>query len=225
MPSSPVFVVIDIEKALHLPGLAAKALISSPIRRTAPPTSSSPSESSPSTAPAASCSATRRRAANCIASSPRTRRTSSPSSSARGPATIPASRTSSSTRCSRLRALPRQGQLPRHDPAQPGYFHERLYLPGQDRLSRRERGRGRLLQPDGRVRRRGLLPRLTEDVFLQEAHRLELGEDGSLDIKGVVYNEMRGDYPPPSPWPRPPPTTSLFSPGHPYSFDSGGDPL
>jgi Zn-dependent M16 (insulinase) family peptidase len=67
-------------------------------------------------------------------------------------------------------------------------------------------------------------PRLTEDTFLQEAHRLELGEDGKLDIKGVVYNEMRGDYSSSESLAATAAYTSLFSPGHPYSFDSGGDP-
>ncbi len=67
-------------------------------------------------------------------------------------------------------------------------------------------------------------PRLAEDTFLQEAHRLELGEDGKLDIKGVVYNEMRGDYSSSESLAATAAYTSLFSPGHPYSFDSGGDP-
>jgi len=67
-------------------------------------------------------------------------------------------------------------------------------------------------------------PRLTEATFLQEAHRLELGEDGRLDIKGVVYNEMRGDYSSSESLAATAAYTSLFSPGHPYSFDSGGDP-
>jgi presequence protease len=67
-------------------------------------------------------------------------------------------------------------------------------------------------------------PRLTEDTFLQEAHRLELDDSGRLDIKGVVYNEMRGDYSSSESLATTASYTSLFSPGHPYSFDSGGDP-
>ncbi len=67
-------------------------------------------------------------------------------------------------------------------------------------------------------------PRLTEDTFLQEAHRLEIDADGRLDIKGVVYNEMRGDYSSSESLATTASYTSLFSPGHPYSFDSGGDP-
>jgi Predicted Zn-dependent peptidases, insulinase-like len=67
-------------------------------------------------------------------------------------------------------------------------------------------------------------PRLTEDTFLQEAHRFELDEKGGLDIKGVVYNEMRGDYSSSDSLATTACYTSLFSPGHPYSFDSGGDP-
>jgi presequence protease len=67
-------------------------------------------------------------------------------------------------------------------------------------------------------------PRLTEDTFFQEAHRLELDDSGGLDIKGVVYNEMRGDYSSSDSLATTASYTSLFSPGHPYSFDSGGDP-
>ena len=67
-------------------------------------------------------------------------------------------------------------------------------------------------------------PRLSEDTFLQEAHHLELSEEGSLDVKGVVYNEMRGDYSSAESLAATAAATSLFTPGHPYSFDSGGDP-
>jgi hypothetical protein len=67
-------------------------------------------------------------------------------------------------------------------------------------------------------------PRLTEDTFLQEAHRLEIDDKGNLDIKGIVYNEMRGDYSSSESLATTASYTSLFSPGHPYSFDSGGDP-
>jgi hypothetical protein len=67
-------------------------------------------------------------------------------------------------------------------------------------------------------------PRLGEDTFLQEAHRLELDDKGKLDIKGVVYNEMRGDYSSSESLASTACSTSLFSAGHPYSFDSGGDP-
>ncbi|MGO8696057.1 MAG: insulinase family protein [Rectinemataceae bacterium] len=67
-------------------------------------------------------------------------------------------------------------------------------------------------------------PRLSEETFLQEAHHFEMDEDGKLDIKGVVYNEMRGDYSSAESLAGTASSTSLFSPGHPYSFDSGGDP-
>ena len=67
-------------------------------------------------------------------------------------------------------------------------------------------------------------PRLTEDTFLQEAHHLEIDDKGRLDIGGVVYNEMRGDYSSSESLAATASYTSLFSPGHPYSFDSGGDP-
>ena len=67
-------------------------------------------------------------------------------------------------------------------------------------------------------------PRLSEDTFLQEAHHLEFAEDGRLDVRGVVYNEMRGDYSSGESLAGTACSTSLFSPGHPYSFDSGGNP-
>lgn len=67
-------------------------------------------------------------------------------------------------------------------------------------------------------------PRLDEGTFLQEAHRLAVDEGGKLDLKGVVYNEMRGDYSSSESLSSTASYTSLFSPGHPYSFDSGGDP-
>ena len=67
-------------------------------------------------------------------------------------------------------------------------------------------------------------PRLSEDTFLQEAHHLELSEEGSLDVMVMVYNEMRGDYSSAESLAATAAATSLFSPGHPYSFDSGGDP-
>ncbi len=67
-------------------------------------------------------------------------------------------------------------------------------------------------------------PRMTEDTFLQEAHHLELDAEGKLGIAGVVYNEMRGDYSSSESLAATASYTSLFAPGHPYSFDSGGDP-
>ncbi len=67
-------------------------------------------------------------------------------------------------------------------------------------------------------------PRITRDTFLQEAHHLEYGPDGKLDRKGVVYNEMRGDYSSPDSLIATRTYQTLFSPGHPYHADSGGDP-
>lgn len=67
-------------------------------------------------------------------------------------------------------------------------------------------------------------PRITPETFLQEAHHLEYGPDGKLDRKGVVYNEMRGDYSSPDSLIATRTYETLFSPGHPYHADSGGDP-
>ncbi len=67
-------------------------------------------------------------------------------------------------------------------------------------------------------------PRLDEDTFLQEAWHLEYGEDGGLGRRGVVYNEMKGDYSSAESVIGTKGQATLFDPGHPYSFDSGGDP-
>ncbi|MEI6387183.1 MAG: insulinase family protein [Spirochaetota bacterium] len=67
-------------------------------------------------------------------------------------------------------------------------------------------------------------PLLTRQTFMQEAHHLEVDARGALIIKGVVYNEMRGDYASPDSLAGTASSTKLFSPGHPYSMDSGGDP-
>ncbi|MFZ4614834.1 MAG: insulinase family protein [Rectinemataceae bacterium] len=67
-------------------------------------------------------------------------------------------------------------------------------------------------------------PLLTRQTFMQEAHHLEVDGTGALIIKGVVYNEMRGDYASPDSLAGTASSTKLFSPGHPYSMDSGGDP-
>ncbi|HUX39545.1 MAG TPA: insulinase family protein [Rectinemataceae bacterium] len=67
-------------------------------------------------------------------------------------------------------------------------------------------------------------PLLSEETFMQEAHHLEYDEEGKLIVKGVVYNEMRGDYSSADSLAGTASSTKLFTPGHPYSYDSGGDP-
>ena len=63
----------------------------------------------------------------------------------------------------------------------------------------------------------------SKNAFLQEGWHYEIGEGGTLEYNGVVYNEMRGDY------------ASVDSVvdrymnellyrGTPYAYDSGGDP-
>ena len=37
-------------------------------------------------------------------------------------------------------------------------------------------------------------PRLNEEVFRQEGHRLETDDQGNLVRTGIVYNEMKGNY-------------------------------
>lgn len=67
-------------------------------------------------------------------------------------------------------------------------------------------------------------PLLKKEAFMQEAHRLEVGDDDKYEVQGVVYNEMKGAY------------SSFNSVANDlqaanllhdtcYSYDSGGDPL
>lgn len=60
-------------------------------------------------------------------------------------------------------------------------------------------------------------------IFMQEGHRLELDEDGKLDITGVVYNEMKGVYSSADEY-ADYLITRRVSPGGTYSYDSGGNP-
>lgn len=70
-------------------------------------------------------------------------------------------------------------------------------------------------------------PKLTYESFLQEGHRLEFAtpDDPSspLEIKGIVYNEMKGVFSNPSSyfWRQ---LMGGLCPNHIYGFDSGGDP-
>ncbi|MDI3270749.1 MAG: insulinase family protein, partial [Bacillota bacterium] len=69
-------------------------------------------------------------------------------------------------------------------------------------------------------------PRLIEDphILMQEGWHYELlGEDQPLEIRGVVYNEMKGAYSSPEAVLFKAVQEGLF-PDTPYRFDSGGDP-
>jgi Zn-dependent M16 (insulinase) family peptidase len=68
-------------------------------------------------------------------------------------------------------------------------------------------------------------PKLDEYDFMQEGHRLEVNQDTngsnvSLQIKGVVYNEMKGELSDPANYF----TESLRKHLYPSHFNSGGDP-
>ncbi|MCR4823169.1 MAG: insulinase family protein [Treponema sp.] len=67
-------------------------------------------------------------------------------------------------------------------------------------------------------------PRLNKEIFMQEAHRLELDEKGNPSIQGVVYNEMKGSYSSFESVASDIALTSLLK-GSVYEKDSGGDPL
>ncbi|MBR3681348.1 MAG: insulinase family protein [Clostridia bacterium] len=62
-----------------------------------------------------------------------------------------------------------------------------------------------------------------ENIFLQEGHRLEFGEDGELSRNGIVFNEMRGAYSSPDELSAYYEGRLLFEGGC-YGFDSGGNP-
>lgn len=66
-------------------------------------------------------------------------------------------------------------------------------------------------------------PLLKKEAFMQEAHRLEIDENGKFSIQGVVYNEMKGSYSSFESVAGDIQFRSLF-PGTNYAFDSGGDP-
>ncbi|MBQ7158558.1 MAG: insulinase family protein [Treponema sp.] len=67
-------------------------------------------------------------------------------------------------------------------------------------------------------------PRLENEIFMQEAHRLELDEQGTPSIQGVVYNEMKGSYSSFESVASDAAERSLLA-GSVYEKDSGGDPL
>ena len=67
-------------------------------------------------------------------------------------------------------------------------------------------------------------PELKPEIFMQEAHHLEVDEKGEFSIQGVVFNEMKGSY---SNY-----ESVIFDelinnllPNTPYAKDSGGNPL
>jgi Zn-dependent M16 (insulinase) family peptidase len=67
-------------------------------------------------------------------------------------------------------------------------------------------------------------PRLSRQVFEQEGWHYELDAvDGPLNYKGVVFNEMKGNYSSPDAMLRELSQQSLY-PDVTYGFDSGGDP-
>ncbi|MEF8823822.1 MAG: insulinase family protein [Desulfohalobiaceae bacterium] len=67
-------------------------------------------------------------------------------------------------------------------------------------------------------------PLLTEDTFAQEGWHLEVPEpNGSPELKGVVYNEMKGAYSSPDDLLQERSQQSLF-PGSPFGLESGGHP-
>ena len=67
-------------------------------------------------------------------------------------------------------------------------------------------------------------PRLDREIFMQEAHRIEVDENGNPSIQGVVYNEMKGSYSSFESVASDISLTSLLT-GTIYEKDSGGDPL
>ena len=67
-------------------------------------------------------------------------------------------------------------------------------------------------------------PKLQREIFMQEAHRLEVDENGNVSVQGVVYNEMKGNYSSFDSVANDAVTLSLLK-NSVYQKDSGGDPL
>lgn len=67
-------------------------------------------------------------------------------------------------------------------------------------------------------------PRLDKEIFSQEAHRLEIDDNGKVSIQGVVYNEMKGAYSSFESVAADEAFRSILQ-GSVYAKDSGGDPL
>ncbi len=68
-----------------------------------------------------------------------------------------------------------------------------------------------------------LRPRLRKETFLQEGRHFEFGNDGEMNVSGIVYNEMRGAYSSPDTLIYKTIQENLY-PETPYCYDSGGDP-
>lgn len=66
-------------------------------------------------------------------------------------------------------------------------------------------------------------PQLKREMFRQEGHRLHIDEEGALQITGIVYNEMKGNYSSHDSIAAEKCYQSLF-PDTIYRHDSGGDP-
>ena len=66
-------------------------------------------------------------------------------------------------------------------------------------------------------------PLLRKEIFHQEGRRIELNEDGGMEVEGVVYNEMKGNYSDHDSIVGEWSYRALF-PQSPYRFDSGGEP-
>src|SRR5574344_6584 len=67
-------------------------------------------------------------------------------------------------------------------------------------------------------------PLLRPEIFMEEAHHLEIDEKGNPAIQGVVYNEMKGVYSTFESIAGDIAERTIFA-GTPYVHDSGGDPL
>src|SRR5574344_1540483 len=67
-------------------------------------------------------------------------------------------------------------------------------------------------------------PNLKPEIFMQEAHHLEVDDKGRPSLQGVVYNEMKGAYSSFDSVASDAAERAVFT-GSPFVHDSGGDPL
>ena len=62
-----------------------------------------------------------------------------------------------------------------------------------------------------------------KSIFMSEGHHLDINEDGTLNISGIVYNEMKGAYSSPDELMEHYISRNMYKGGT-YSYDSGGFP-
>jgi Zn-dependent M16 (insulinase) family peptidase len=106
----------------------------------------------------------------------------------------------------------------------PEHFSQRLHLPGHDLLPGREPKSAGFLQSIDVYLDAVFFPRIARETFEQEGWHYEMESTlAPLSYKGVVFNEMKGNYSSPDNMLQQFSKSSLY-PDITYGLDSGGDP-